>query len=40
MEIPGLEVLRSREFTVRITSAIKKLTKELEKPLKFSLATL
>lgn len=35
MEIPGVKVLRSKEFTERLTTAIKKVSKEIGRPTKF-----
>ena len=35
MEIPGIKVLRSKEFTARIIDSIKKIVKELGKPVRF-----
>jgi len=34
MEIPGIEILRSREFTNKITNSIKKISKALDKKIK------
>ncbi len=35
MEIPGVKVLRSKEFTAKLTTAIKKISKEIGHPTKF-----
>ena len=35
MEIPGIEILRSKEFTNKIIGSIKKLVNEINKPVKF-----
>jgi hydrogenase expression/formation protein HypD len=35
MDIPGIKILRSKEFTKKIVSSIKKLVKEINKPIKF-----
>jgi hydrogenase expression/formation protein HypD len=35
MEIPGIKILRSKEFTEKITSAIRKLAKDIGRPTKF-----
>ena len=35
MDIPGIEILRSKEFTKKIIGSIKKLVNEINKPVKF-----
>ena len=35
MEIPGVKVLRSKEFTGKLTNAIMKVSKEIGRPTKF-----
>jgi len=35
MNIPGIEILRNKEFTEKIIKSIKKLVKEIDRPLKF-----
>ncbi len=35
MDIPGIKILRSKEFTDKITQSINKLIKEINKPVKF-----
>ena len=35
MDIPGIEILRSRDFTLKLTNAIKKVSDEIGRPTKF-----
>ena len=35
MDVPGIQILRSKEFTEKLISAINKLVKDLNKPVKF-----
>ena len=35
MDIPGIKILRSREFTEKIIKSINKIVKDINKPVKF-----